>query len=151
MVAIGNSWDRLLESTFQSETYGKVRAFLKEEYKNHTVYPPAGDIFNALKHTPYEDVRVVILGQDPYHEPGQAHGLSFSVQPGVPAPPSLKNNFKEQRTDLGISQPALSLLNLAQSGMLASASFLGCFSSCLFLPLLSNTIWCCSIGLCSCK
>ena len=106
MVAIGNSWDSLLESTFQSETYAKVRAFLKEEYQTHTVYPPAGDIFNALKHTPYEDVRVVILGQDPYHEPGQAHGLSFSVQPGVPAPPSLKNIFKEQRTDLGISQPA---------------------------------------------
>lgn len=106
MVTIGNSWDSLLESTFQSENYAKVRAFLKEEYKDHTVYPPAGDIFNALKYTPYEDVKVVILGQDPYHEPGQAHGLSFSVQPGVPAPPSLKNIFKEQRTDLGIAQPA---------------------------------------------
>lgn len=106
MVAIGNSWDSLLEPVFQSETYAAVRAFLKEEYKTHTVYPPAGEIFNALKHTPYEEVKVVILGQDPYHEPGQAHGLSFSVQPGVPAPPSLKNIFKEQRTDLGIAQPA---------------------------------------------
>ena len=106
MVAIGNSWDGLLEPLFRSQVYAGVREFLKEEYKNHTVYPPAGDIFNALKFTPYEQVKVVILGQDPYHEPGQAHGLSFSVQPGVPAPPSLKNIFKEQRTDLGISQPA---------------------------------------------
>ena len=106
MVAIGNSWDGLLEPLFRSQVYAGVREFLKEEYKTHTVHPPAGDIFNALKFTPYEQVKVVILGQDPYHEPGQAHGLSFSVQPGVPAPPSLKNIFKEQRTDLGISQPA---------------------------------------------
>ena len=95
MVKIGNDWDRVLDGEFDKEYYLKLREFLKEEYKSHTVYPDMYDIFNALKYTPYKDVKVVILGQDPYHEPGQAHGLSFSVQKGITPPPSLVNIYKE--------------------------------------------------------
>ena len=87
MVHIGNSWDDLLKDEFSKDYYLKLRQFLIGEYKNHTVYPDMHDIFNALVNTPYEDVKVVILGQDPYHEPGQAHGMCFSVKPGVPAVP----------------------------------------------------------------
>ena len=91
MVNIGNSWDILLKEEFQKEYYLELRRFLKAEYTTHTVYPNMYDIFNALKMTAYEDVKVVILGQDPYHGPGQAHGLCFSVQQGIEPPPSLKN------------------------------------------------------------
>ena len=93
MVKIGNDWDDVLKGEFDKEYYLKLRRFLKEEYKSHTVYPDMYDIFNALKYTPYKDVKVVILGQDPYHEPGQAHGLSFSVQKGITPPPSLVNIY----------------------------------------------------------
>ena len=79
MVNIGNDWDQVLTGEFEKEYYKKLRAFLIDEYKNHIVYPPMHDIFNALKLTPYGEVKAVILGQDPYHEPGQAHGLCFSV------------------------------------------------------------------------
>ena len=102
MVNIGNSWDGLLKDVFASESYAALREFLKSEYGRHTVYPDMHDIFNALKYTPYEKVKAVILGQDPYHGEGQAHGLCFSVKPGVPAPPSLVNIFKEIRDDVGI-------------------------------------------------
>lgn len=102
MVHIGNSWDDLLKDEFQKDYYLKLRQFLIGEYKNHTVYPDMHDIFNALVNTPYEDVKVVILGQDPYHEPGQAHGMCFSVKPGVKTPPSLVNIYKELKDDLGI-------------------------------------------------
>jgi len=105
MVNIGNSWDALLADQFESEYYQKLRAFLIKEYREHTVYPAMENIFSALKMTAYEDVRVVILGQDPYHEPGQAHGMAFSVMPGVQQPPSLVNIFKEIRDDLGIPMP----------------------------------------------
>jgi len=106
MVHIGNSWDILLQEEFEKPYYLDLRRFLKQEYATHTVYPPMHDIFNALKYTPYEDVKVVILGQDPYHGPGQAHGLCFSVQKGVEPPPSLKNIFKEIEDECGIPIPA---------------------------------------------
>ncbi|MBQ1580366.1 MAG: uracil-DNA glycosylase, partial [Firmicutes bacterium] len=95
MVHIGNSWDEKLKSEFEKEYYLKLREFLKQEYSTRVIYPDMHDIFNALKATAYEDVKVVILGQDPYHEPGQAHGMCFSVKPGVPVPPSLQNIYKE--------------------------------------------------------
>lgn len=105
MVHIGNSWDQLLADEFQKDYYKKLRQFLIREYRSGTVYPDMYDIFNALKYTAYEDVKVVILGQDPYHEPGQAHGMAFSVMPGVQQPPSLVNILKELQDDLGIAPP----------------------------------------------
>ncbi|MBR1863532.1 MAG: uracil-DNA glycosylase [Ruminococcus sp.] len=105
MVNIGNSWDRVLGEEFRKPYYLKLREFLKSEYASKTVYPNMYDIFNALKYTAYEDVKAVIIGQDPYHGPGQAHGLCFSVKAGVPAPPSLVNIFKELQNDLGIAPP----------------------------------------------
>ena len=106
MVHIGNSWDDVLKGEFDKDYYLKLREFLKQEYGSRTIYPNMYDIFNALKFTPYEDVKAVILGQDPYHEPGQAHGLCFSVQKGVQKPPSLVNIFKELQDDLGIDPPS---------------------------------------------
>ena len=106
MVHIGNDWDELLKDYFASEPYQTLRAFLAQEYRAHTVYPDMYDIFNALKYTSFADTKVVILGQDPYHGPGQAHGLCFSVKKGVEPPPSLKNIFSELKDDIGIPQPA---------------------------------------------
>ena len=94
MVNIGNSWDELLKEEFEKQYYLDIRSFLKKEYFSKTIYPHMNDIFNALKFTAYEDVKVVILGQDPYHGENQANGLSFSVKKGIPLPPSLKNIFK---------------------------------------------------------
>ena len=105
MVNLGNEWDKVLDGEFDKEYYLKLRQFLKAEYANHTVYPDMYDIFNALKYTSYSDVKVVIIGQDPYHGAGQAHGLCFSVGPGVTPPPSLKNMFKELHSDLGKPEP----------------------------------------------
>lgn len=102
MVKIGNDWDEILHPLFESENYKKIREFLKTEYASHTVYPDMFDIFNAFKYTPYKDVKIVILGQDPYHNPGQAHGLAFSVNDNVPLPKSLINIYKELKDDLGI-------------------------------------------------
>ena len=119
MVHIGNSWDEKLSGEFDKEYYLQLREFLKEEYSSRIVYPDMYDIFNALKYTPYEDVRAVILGQDPYHEPGQAHGLCFSVQKGVQTPPSLVNIFRELKDDLGIDPPAHGCLeSWAKNGVL---------------------------------
>lgn len=105
MVQIGNDWDELLAGEFDKEYYQKLRKFLVEEYQHNTIYPDMHDIFNALKFTPYSQVRAVILGQDPYHGPGQAHGLSFSVQKGKRIPPSLVNIYQELRDDLGVQSP----------------------------------------------
>lgn len=105
MVNIGNDWDELLRGEFDKPYYLALRSFLKSEYKGFTIYPDMYDIFNALKLTPYSEVKAVILGQDPYHEPKQAHGLAFSVQDGVEPPPSLKNIYKELNTDLGLPIP----------------------------------------------
>ncbi len=105
MVHIGNHWDQLLADQFTSDYYLQLREFLKREYSTRRIYPPMFDIFNALKYTDYDDVKAVILGQDPYHGAGQAHGLCFSVKQGVKPPPSLINIYKEQHDDLGINQP----------------------------------------------
>lgn len=105
MVNIGNGWDTVLADEFTKEYYLNLREFLKEEYGSHTVYPAMTDIFNAFKLTAPENVKVVIIGQDPYHEPGQAHGLCFSVPEGITIPPSLVNIFKEIKADLGIEPP----------------------------------------------
>lgn len=102
MVNIGNDWDALLAPEFESESYQQLRRFLITEYRTKTVYPDMYDIFNALKYTPYHAVKAVIIGQDPYHNEGQAHGLSFSVRRGIAPPPSLVNIFKELKDDLGI-------------------------------------------------
>ncbi|MGN0174142.1 MAG: uracil-DNA glycosylase [Acutalibacteraceae bacterium] len=105
MVCLNNSWDELLKDDFNSAHYKKLREFLKKEYFTKVIYPPMGDIFNALKYTDFDNVKAVILGQDPYHGKGQAHGLCFSVKKGIKPPPSLINIYKEQKTDLGIDQP----------------------------------------------
>ena len=100
-----NTWKTVLNDEFQKEYLTKLSDFLTEEYLTHTIYPNKEDIFNALNYTDYDDVKIVILGQDPYHGPNQAHGLSFSVKPGVPTPPSLKNIYKELHSDLGCYIP----------------------------------------------
>ena len=100
-----NDWNELLKDEFSKEYYLTLREFLKNEYNTKTIYPDKYDIFNALHYTSYEDVKVVILGQDPYHGPNQAHGLSFSVNPGVRIPPSLLNIYKELNSDLGCYIP----------------------------------------------
>ena len=102
MHQINNDWANVLTDIFQAEKYQKLNDFLNEEYNNHTIYPIKENIFNALKLTSYKDVKVVIIGQDPYHEPNQAHGLAFSVLDGIKLPPSLKNIYKEIESDLGI-------------------------------------------------
>lgn len=119
MIQLGNDWDALLQEEFTKDYYLKLRAFLKVEYGNQKVYPDMYDIFNALKYTAYEDVKVVILGQDPYHGAGQAHGMSFSVKPGVRTPPSLVNIYKELADDLGLAIPNNGyLLPWAEQGVL---------------------------------
>ena len=105
MVNIGNDWDALLADEFKKEYYLRLREFLKAEYFSKTVYPPMHDIFNALKYTSFEQTKVVILGQDPYHGPGQAHGLCFSVKAGVKFPPSLQNIWKELHDEYGYDAP----------------------------------------------
>lgn len=100
-----NDWKDLLEDEFNKEYYQTLRNFLINEYKTKTIYPDKYDIFNALHFTSYKDIKVVILGQDPYHGPGQAHGLSFSVNPGIKIPPSLLNIYKELNSDLGCYIP----------------------------------------------
>ena len=100
-----NDWANLLDDELQKPYYQELRKFLIGEYRTQEIFPDMYDIFNALHFTSYADTKVVILGQDPYHEPGQAHGLSFSVLPNVPPPPSLQNIFKELRADLGCKIP----------------------------------------------
>lgn len=99
---IGNDWDEILKLIWESEGFKKFINVINNEYKNKVIYPPKNYVFNALKLTPYSKVKVVIVGQDPYHGEGEAHGLSFSVQDGIKIPPSLKNIYKELNDDLGI-------------------------------------------------
>lgn len=99
MARIGNDWDERLQDEWDKPYFRELRSFLVEEYRQGTVYPPSGDVFNALRLTPYNDVKAVILGQDPYHEPGQAQGLAFSVPKDVTMPPSLVNIIKELKSD----------------------------------------------------
>lgn len=100
MVHIGNDWDEILKGEFEKEYYKNLREFLKKEYSTQEIFPNMYDIFNALKYTSYKDTKVVIIGQDPYHNVGQAHGLAFSVKPGVQTPPSLQNMYKELKDEL---------------------------------------------------
>lgn len=102
---LNNDWDEVLKVVFNSPGFKKFYHIVEEEYQNKTIFPPKDYIFNALKLTPYEKVKVVIVGQDPYHGVGEAHGLSFSVQKGIKVPPSLKNIYKELENDLGITPP----------------------------------------------
>jgi len=119
LAILKNDWANYLEPEFQKEYYLKLRQFLIAEYRTKTVYPDMYDIYNALHYTPYASTKVVILGQDPYHGPGQAHGLSFSVKPGVPPPPSLQNIFKELHDDLGCRIPGHGhLAKWAEQGVL---------------------------------
>lgn len=106
MVNLGNSWDQILADEFKKEYYLKLREFLKIEYGTRVIFPPMNDIFNSLKLADYNNLKVVIIGQDPYHEPNQAHGLAFSVRKGNTIPPSLKNIYKEIENDLGIAPPS---------------------------------------------
>ena len=105
MVQFNNSWDILLKDEFEKPYYLNLRKFLSQEYKTQTIYPHMNDIFNALKYTDYQNVKVVILGQDPYHQPNQAHGLCFSVKKGVNPPPSLQNMYKEIHAEYGYPIP----------------------------------------------
>lgn len=105
MVNFGNDWDEIMAGEFDKPYYRELREFLKQEYFTREIYPPMNDIFNAMKHTAYSDVKAVIIGQDPYHEPNQAHGLCFSVQKGCPIPPSLRNIYKEMSEDIGFVPP----------------------------------------------
>lgn len=119
MVNIGNEWDELLADEFKKDYYLQLRQFLISEYNSRTIYPPMNDIFNALKATSYSDVKAVILGQDPYHGAGQAHGMCFSVKKGTPPPPSLQNIFKEIQSELGLPIPPHGELTAwAKSGVL---------------------------------
>lgn len=119
MIKLGGGWDEALAPLFASEQYHKIREFLKQEYSHHIVYPDMYDIFNCFKLTPLEKVKAVILGQDPYHNEGQAHGLCFSVQEGVQPPPSLVNIFKELHDDVGCTIPRSgNLTKWAQEGVL---------------------------------
>lgn len=116
---LNESWKRILEQEFNEPYFGILKQFLVEEKNKYRVFPPGSQIFNAFNHTPFEKVRVVILGQDPYHGPGQAHGLCFSVPDGIPKPPSLINIFKELENDLGIAPPASgNLTKWADQGIL---------------------------------
>ncbi|SDZ61137.1 uracil-DNA glycosylase [Evansella caseinilytica] len=119
MAILKNDWAPVLEGEFEKTYYQRLRKMLVQEYQTKIVYPDKYDIYNALHLTPYNETKVVIIGQDPYHGPGQAHGLSFSVKPGIVVPPSLKNIYKELQTDLGCSIPNHGyLVNWAEQGVL---------------------------------
>ena len=105
MIKFNNSWDQVLKDEFNKEYYLKLREFLKVEYSSREIFPDMYDIFNAFKYTDYRDVKVLLLGQDPYHDVGQAHGLAFSVKPGVKTPPSLLNMYKELHEEMGLFIP----------------------------------------------
>lgn len=105
MKTLGGGWDERLAPLFTDERYLKIRAFLKKEYSENVVYPDMYDLYNCFCYTPFDKLKVVILGQDPYHEPHQAHGLSFSVKKGVPPPPSLVNIYKELQQEIGFIPP----------------------------------------------
>jgi uracil-DNA glycosylase len=124
-VKLEASWLAVLKDEFEKDYMKNLKVFLVEEQKNNVVYPPNSEIFSAFEHTPFDKVRVVILGQDPYHGPGEAHGLSFSVKKGIRIPPSLRNIYKELQSDLGIEPPNHGhLIEWAQQGVLLLNSVL---------------------------
>ncbi len=115
----GNDWDDILKEEMEQPYFGELMSWLDEEYKKHTVYPPRDLLFQALRLTPYHEVKAVMLGQDPYHGAGQAEGLSFSVQPGVKVPPSLRNIYIELKEDIGVPTPSHgSLVSWGKHGVL---------------------------------
>ncbi|MCD8373333.1 MAG: uracil-DNA glycosylase [Clostridia bacterium] len=119
MIALGGGWDEILKPLFEDERYLKIREFLKQEYSTRVIYPDMYDLYNCFRFTPFDKLKAVILGQDPYHEPNQAHGLCFSVKKGVELPPSLKNIYKKIYTDLGIREPDCGdLTKWAEEGVL---------------------------------
>ncbi len=119
MSVLPESWQAVLGDEIEKPYFKQLTEFLVEERRNYTIYPPRGTVFSALALTPYDRVKVMILGQDPYHGPNQAHGLAFSVQPGVPTPPSLINIFKELRADVGTTVPNNGyLVSWAEQGVL---------------------------------
>ena len=119
MVNIGNDWDQILADEWEKPYYQKLREYLKTEYKEQKIYPNMYDIFNSLRYTSFKDTKVVIIGQDPYHGEGQAHGLCFSVKKGVTPPPSLKNIYKELNSDIGMPIPSHGeLTHWAKQGIL---------------------------------
>lgn len=122
---LGNDWDELLKDEINKDYFQELFSFVKEEYQKHTVYPKMSEVFNAFRHTAYKDVKVVILGQDPYHGENEAEGLSFSVKTGIRKPPSLNNIFKELHDDLGceISESG-SLIKWTEEGVLLLNSVL---------------------------
>ena len=115
---INKKWDIVLKEDFESPYFEKLGIFVKNEYKHKIIYPEYKDIFNTLKYTDYDEVKVVILGQDPYHGEHEAHGLSFSVKEGVPMPPSLRNIFKELKNDIGVDRTQTDLTDWAKQGVL---------------------------------
>ena len=119
MTKIGNDWDIMLRDEFDRPYFKQLENFLTEERARYEIYPPQEDVFNALRYSSFQDTKVVILGQDPYHQPGQAHGLCFSVNKGVTIPPSLVNIYKEIENDLGIKMPGHGYLaDWAKQGVL---------------------------------
>ncbi len=125
MIRIAKNWFELLKDEFNTENYKNLEKFLGEEYKKYTIYPVAEDIFNALNLVPYKNVKVVIIGQDPYHEPNQAMGLSFSVPKETDIPPSLQNIYKEINSDVGAPIPTHGdLTSWAKQGVLLLNSVL---------------------------
>ncbi len=122
---LGNDWDEILKDEFQKDYFVKLLSFVQQEYKQKTIYPRTNEIFNAFRHTAYKDVKVVILGQDPYHGENEAEGLSFSVKTGIRKPPSLNNIFKELNDDLGCPIPSSgSLIKWTEEGVLLLNSVL---------------------------
>lgn len=117
-VVINKNWDKILEDEMKKDYFKNLGIFVKNEYKHKKIFPPYKNIFDALRFTDYNEVKVVILGQDPYHGIGEAHGLSFSVQSGVKMPPSLLNIFKELKSDLGINRSITDLTDWAKQGVL---------------------------------
>lgn len=119
MAKLGNDWDNILADEWEKPYYKELRKFLKSEYSTRKIYPNMNDIFNALKYTAFADTKAVIIGQDPYHGEGQAHGLCFSVKKGVTPPPSLKNIYKELKADIGFEIPSHGeLVSWAKQGVL---------------------------------
>ncbi|MCL2354263.1 MAG: uracil-DNA glycosylase [Defluviitaleaceae bacterium] len=116
---LGNDWEGILASQKDEVYFRELMGFLKQEYVAYTIYPPAEEVFSAFRHTDYKDVKVVILGQDPYINPGEAHGMAFSVKPSAKIPPSLRNIFKELNEDLGFEVPNNGyLMDWAKEGVL---------------------------------
>ena len=115
---VGNKWDQILQEEYHKEYFKNIVSFINKEYKEKTIFPPKSRVLRALNLTDYDNVKVVILGQDPYHGEKEAHGLSFSVKEGVPMPPSLRNIFKELENDIGVRRTQTDLTDWAKQGVL---------------------------------